>query len=234
MYSVVMPSRNVVKQFVADKMYHVYNRGVEGRDIFMDERDYAVFLSFLKFALLSDSENQNNEVVDQTLISQAERFTLRRKGLADKVDLVSYCLMPNHFHLLFYQHTEEGITELMRSVITGYVLYFNKRHKRTGSLFQGVYKASPINTDPYWWHVSRYIHLNPLDLGVDYKDYPYSSYRFFAKKAEAEWVKPDIILSGFRSAHSYEHFVEEYIPQRNELLEIKNVLANSQELTVQG
>lgn len=229
-----MPSKNVVKEFEADAVYHVYNRGVEGRDIFMDERDYSVFLSFLKYALLSDTEHQKEEVVDNSLLSDAQRFNLRREGLADKVDLISFCLMPNHFHLLLYQHTDDGITKLMRSIVTGYVMYFNKRHKRTGSLFQGVYKASRIKTDSYWQHVSRYIHLNPVDLGTDYRDYPYSSYRFFAGKASAEWVKPELVMQGFRGPSDYERFVKDYLPRRKQLLEIKDVLANSRELTVQG
>ncbi len=215
-------------------MYHVYNRGVDKRIIFADERDYAVFLSFLKYALLSDSEKSKKDEFDPSLLTEAQRFNLRREGLAEKVDLVSFCLMPNHFHLLLFQHSPDGITKLMRSIITGYSMYFNKRHKRVGSLFQGVYKASRINSDAYWWHVSRYIHLNPIDLGTDYKMYPYSSYRFFTNNAKAEWVKPDRVLGIFKNIAEYEKFVTEYIPHRNELLEIKDVLANSKELTVQG
>ncbi|MDZ7785840.1 MAG: transposase [Candidatus Saccharibacteria bacterium] len=229
-----MPSRNVVKEFGADSMYHVYNRGVDKRIIFTDQRDYAVFLSFLKYALLSDAEHQKKDEVDTTLLTDAQRFNLRREGLADKVDLVSFCLMPNHFHLLLYQYEPDAITKLMRSIATGYAIYFNKRHERTGSLFQGVYKASRINSDAYWWHVSRYIHLNPPDIGEDYKTYPYSSYRFYVKQAEADWVKPKLIMDGFKGKKDYEKFVSEYLTKRNELLEIKDVLANSKELTVQG
>jgi len=229
-----MPSRNVVKQFEPDSMYHVYNRGVDKRVIFKDKRDYAVFLSFLKYALLSSEEIRKKDEVDASLLTDSQRFNLRREGLADKVELLSFCLMPNHFHLLLYQYPLDGITRLMRSVITGYSMYFNKRHKRVGSLFQGVYKASHIKTDAYWLHVSRYIHLNPIDLGEDYKEYSYSSYRFFVRKAKAEWLKPNKIMDSFSSVADYEKFVAEYIPRRDELVEIKDMLANSKELTVQG
>lgn len=229
-----MPSRNVVKQFEADAMYHVYNRGVDKRIIFTDERDYAVFLSFLKYALLSDEDSQKKDEVDPSLLTEAQRFNLRREGLSGKVDLVSFCLMPNHFHLLLYQYKPDAITRLMRSIITGYSMYFNKRHKRVGSLFQGVYKAARINSDAYWWHVSRYIHLNPMDLGVDYATYPYSSYRYIMGSAEANWLKPKIIMSGFKNPNDYHKFVTEYIPHRKDLKAIKDMLANSKELTVQG
>lgn len=229
-----MPSKNVVKQFEADAMYHVYNRGVNKMDIFTDERDYAVFLSFLKYALLSNEDTKRTDEVDPSLLTEAQRFNLRREGLADKLELVSFCLMPNHFHLLIYQHEPDAITRLMRSVATGYSMYYNKRHKRIGSLFQGVYKASHINSDMYWSHISRYIHLNPLDIGEEYKKYKYSSYRLFTGEANAEWVKPGLVKDGFRNTKEYEKFVKDWIPHRSDLKALKGVLANSREITVQG
>jgi len=229
-----MPSKNVVKSFDADAMYHVYNRGVNKQIIFTDKRDYAVFLSFLKYALMSDDENRQQSFVDSSLLSEAQRFNMRREGLADRVVLVSYCLMPNHFHLLLYQYDSEAITKLMRSIATGYSIYFNKRHKRIGSLFQGVYKASHIDSDDYWLHISRYIHLNPLDIGLRYQDYDYSSYKFYIGEAAAEWVKPEKVMASFGSVREYSHFVKDHIPHRNDLKEIQHLLANSREATVQG
>lgn len=225
-----MPSRNTVKSFEPEAMYHVYNRGVDKRVIFVDERDYIVFLSFLKYALLSDDELKKYEVVDNGIISEAIRFNLRREGLHGVVELVSYCLMPNHFHLLLYQYEIDGITRLLRSVATGYVLYFNKRHKRTGTLFQGRYKASQISSQGYWDHISRYIHLNPLDLGEDYKTYKYSSYGNYIGSSNAEWLKPGLVMDSFKSFDDYAHFVKEYIPYRKDLKDIQEFLANSREI----
>ena len=225
-----MPSRNAIKNYEPDSMYHVYNRGVDKRIIFTDEKDYAVFLNFLKFALLSDEELKGEKIVDSNIVSEATRFNLRRECLNEAVELVSFCLMPNHFHLLLYQREIDGITRLMRSIGTGYSIYFNKRHKRVGSLFQGRYKASPIKTPEYWDHISRYIHLNPLDIGQNYENYTYSSYRNFVGKAEASWVKPDLVLDSFKSATEYAKFVYDYIPHRNELKFIKDFLANSREV----
>lgn len=228
-----MPSKNVVKQFAADTAYHIYNRGVNKADIFYDKQDYAVFLSFLKYALLSDEEHKENEVVEAQLLSDAQRFNLRRERLAQKIDLISYCLMPNHFHLLVYQYDPDAITKLMRSVATGYALYFNKRHRRIGSLYQGVYKASRINSDSYWLHVSRYIHLNPLDIGRNFRTYDYSSYTVYTGKKKQKWVKTKRILDDI-SRQKYAQFVEDWVPYRNDLEQIKGVLANSRELDVQG
>jgi putative transposase len=218
-----MPAKNAVKQFAPESMYHVYNRGVDKRIIFQDERDYVVFLSFLKYAFLPLEDT--NKVVDTALLSEAQRFNLRRLNLANEVELAAFCLMPNHFHLLLYQHSSDGITKLMRSIATGYSLYFNKRYGRSGTLFQGRYKAIRINSDVYWQHISRYIHLNPLDRKADYRYYPYSSYRFHSGTAKAEWVKSELVLGNFSDAKQYEQFHDEYIPYRKELLGLKDMLA---------
>jgi len=225
-----MTSKNATKVFEPDAMYHVYNRGVDKRIIFVDERDYSVFLSFLKYALLTDEQKSKLEIVDNKLLSESQRFNLRRENLSEKVELVGFCLMPNHFHLLLYQYDIEGITKLMRSVCTGYSMYFNKRHKRIGTLFQGVYKASRINSDSYWTHISRYIHLNPLDIGKDYINYTYSSYRNYIGDARADWLKPEKVMDCFSSVREYETFVREYIPYKKDLKDIKDLLANSGEL----
>jgi phage tail tube protein FII len=108
-------------------------------------------------------------------------------------------------------------------------MYFNKRHNRVGSLFQGTYKASKIESDSYWMHISRYIHLNPVDLG-DYKNYPYSSYKIFMGETYAEWVHPEKVLNSFNNSKEYEKFVKSYLEQRKDLKEISRLLANSKEL----
>lgn len=217
-----MPAKNAIKKFEPEMMYHVYNRGVDKRVIFKDEQDYAVFLSFLKYALLT--RQQAEGVLDSSLLSIAERFNVRRLGLCEDLDLVAFCLMPNHFHLLLYQHSIDGITKLMRSVATGYSMYFNKRYERSGTLFQGRYKASAINTDSYWDHISRYIHLNPKDLGVDWRTYNQSSYRMFAGKARADWLKPHYILGSFDTLDKYETFVADYENRHDELKQISKNL----------
>src|SRR5688500_15922249 len=117
-----MPSRNTVKEFAAEHYYHVYNRGVEKRKIFLDDRDYIVFLGLMKKYLSGKNNNKNNRHIFQSLTGQ--------------LDLLAYCLMPNHFHLLFYQRDKDAITKLMHRVSTGYVMYFNNRYQRVGGLFQ--------------------------------------------------------------------------------------------------
>ncbi len=201
-----MPAKNTIRQFSENSYYHVYNRGVEKRIIFLDRQDYTIFLSYLKHYL------------DPTLGSDP-------KSLAQEVNLLAFCLMPNHFHLMLHQITKDGITKLMRAVCTKYATFFNLKYNRVGTLFQGKYKATIILEDIYLLHLSRYIHLNPYP-GSDPKTYDFSSYRYYLSLAKADWVKPDFILSFFKTAHniylrdclSYENFVEDYLENTEEAL----------------
>ena len=112
------------------------------------------------------------------------------------------------------------MTEFIRALCTSYTMYFNKKYVRVGTLFQGAYKATLVDSDPYILHLTRYIHLNPIELtGSDpVNEYPYSSYGYYLGKKRAKWVHPEYVLSYFRTAQrmhfqdllSYESFVEDY------------------------
>ncbi len=125
------------------------------------------------------------------------------------IDLVSYCLMPNHFHLLVRQHDNNGISELMRCLNTKYVMYFNKRHSRVGGLYQDAYKACFVDSDSYLMHLSRYIHLNPKGLRRSHKVFPYSSYKYYIdKKKPPIWLKPESVMELFKNKTQYAEFVD--------------------------
>lgn len=199
-----MPAKNSVKQYIEDGYYHIYNRGVEKRNIFLDPQDYSVFLHYLKKYLDPASGSDP-------------------KSLANEVDLLAFCLMPNHFHLLIKQSKKDGITKLMRAVTTCYVMYFNEKYQRVGTLFQGKYKAALVLEDIYLLHLTRYIHLNP---GSDPFRYPYSSLSCYLGNQKIKWVKPDFILSYFKKSQkhakndhfSYLPFVEDYRIESSEFL----------------
>lgn len=213
-----MPHKHTVRSFIENGIYHVYNRGVEKRDIFLDEQDYAVFLHLLKYYLSPIDEKSHHPLLE------FQNFSIvRPRPLANiekEVDLLSYCLMSNHFHLLLRQISKDGVTKLLRRISTTYSMYFNKRYKRVGYLFQGRYKAAFIDSDNYLLHVSRYIHLNPFELTrFDLVSYPYSSYPHFLGVKRAIWLKPDFILRYFDTSKllpflekypSYKEFVEKY------------------------
>ena len=202
-----MPAKNRIKIYVDNTYYHVYNRGVEKRTIFLDEKDYKVFLSYLKF-YLSPPEPRG----PSPRLSPAQQLTNHNL----KIALISYCLMPNHFHLLIKQTDKNCMTNFVRALCTRYSMYFNKRYARIGSLFQGRYKAVLVDNEMQFLYLTKYIHRNPLDLS-DYTssnllDYPYSSYRNFASIIHQSWIDPSDIIYRYsknNAKHTYQNFVEE-------------------------
>lgn len=208
-----MPSRNILKQYVPEGIYHVYNRGVEKRIIFMDERDYKTFLYFLKQYLLSPDNPKRNT-------TNYKGRTFVRRSFYGRIELLAYCLMDNHFHIILKQEGEGDMSEFMKCLATSYSIYFNGRHRRVGGLFQGRYKAILVNDDNYLLHLSRYLHLNPLE-GRDYKGpsfarliyYDFSSYQEYLGLRNSDWVKKDLILNifygtGVDTKNKYRDFVE--------------------------
>ena len=140
-----MPAKNSIKTYIENGFYHVYNRGVEKRNIFLDEQDYRVFLSDLKIYLtpsveVIDAINKNTNLDNEDKNTKIHRLN-ELKNYSEKINLICYVLMPNHFHLELQQIGKKDIGNFMQSLITKYTVYFNKKYKRVGSLFQGRYKA---------------------------------------------------------------------------------------------
>ncbi len=198
-----MPSKYTLRIFSENAYYHVFNRGVEKRTIFTDDSDYKTFLHLLKFYLSPQNEAITHPFKDYPYMPPNIKPVRIRPftNLHREIELIAYCLMPNHFHLLIKQVTRDGMTKLMRSLSTTYTMYFNKKYQRVGSLFQGKYKAALVTQDNYLLHLSRYIHLNPLLSGLmtgsDPVNWPYSSYQYYIGHKKADWVKPEIVLKFF-------------------------------------
>jgi len=206
-----MPKRNTRKVYGTDQYYHVYNRGVNRQDIFLEPEDRFYFLSLFKRHLSAEPE----------IDSHGRPFA----KYDNEVKLVAFCLMPNHFHLLFYLLEPDGIIHIMRSVMTSYTMYFNKKYQRTGGLYEGVFLASRISNDGYLWHVSRYIHLNPMDIGADFRQYPYSSIDYFVGNKNASWLHPEKLVKGIEEKSQYLEFVADYETMHQDMKLLKNILA---------
>lgn len=146
------------EKLVSENIYHVYNRGVEKRSLFVNNQDYSRFINDL--IIFNDI---NLAVNPKTRIKQIKNGDHKRKSF---VDILSFCLMPNHYHLLLRQRVENGITEFMRKLGSGYVNYFNLKHQRVGPLFQGKFKSVLIDDESQFTYIPFYIHLNPMDLIV--------------------------------------------------------------------
>ncbi|MBU0998935.1 transposase [Patescibacteria group bacterium] len=137
--------------FAINEYYHLYNRGVEKRLIFQDKQDRERFL-FLMYIC--------NTTRSIALRDIGKNFD-RKETI---VNIGAYCLMPNHFHILVREKTDSGISTYMRKLMTAYSMYFNKKYKRTGKLYENVFKAVHCDNDNYLKYLYSYIHLNPAKL----------------------------------------------------------------------
>ena len=223
-----MPSKNRVKQYVEGGHYHVYNRGVEKRRIFLDDQDYRVFLHLLKYYLSATELSDEHPLKEITGFVPVKLRPI--EPLYNKVELLCYCLMPNHFHLLLKQISKDGMEKLMRRLSTTYAMYFNRRYDRVGTLFQGRYKAVLVDTDEHLLHLSRYIHQNPTLTKGFLNEYPYSSYSYYIGEQKADWLRPEPILKYFDKTsdfgkyeaarfQNYKEFVEEYEKEPEQLID---------------
>lgn len=151
--------------FAIGEHYHIYNRGVEKRVVFQNDVDHQRFILLL---LLANSMAPVR--IANTMRNYSEQGRSLLKVFNDEipeerlVDVLAYCLMPNHFHVVLRERTEGGISKFMGKVMTGYSMYFNKKYGRSGVLFQGRFQAKHIDEDAYLRHIFAYVHLNPVDL----------------------------------------------------------------------
>jgi len=185
-----------LQYFAEGEYYHVYNRGNDKRTIFLDASDYSRFLALLYICnntrIVHLSDYVGSSLHDILSLSRGEMI----------VDIGAYCLMPNHFHFLLREKKEGGISAFMQKLSTGYTMYFNKKHHRSGSLFEGVFKSKHVDIDEYLKYLFSYIHLNPVKIiDSEWKEkglndlqktkeflekYEYSSYLDFIGKTRPE------------------------------------------------
>lgn len=211
-----MPSRYVVRHFEEDGTYHVFNRGVEKRDIFLDDQDHCIFLYYLFVYVVP---------LEKVLLHHPDLpIRLYDKNLSKEVKVLAYCLMPNHFHLLLQQRSINGISKLLKQLTNAYTLYFNKKYQRVGGLVQGRFKAVQTETDEQLLHTSRYIHLNPLvsEITPDLKDFKWSSFSDYVEDKGLICTK-DTLLSFFSTPAKYEKFVMDHADYAEKLEKLKHL-----------
>ncbi|HTH93434.1 MAG TPA: transposase [Candidatus Paceibacterota bacterium] len=143
--------------FVEQEYYHIYNRGNSKQVIFHDNEDYQRFREIL-FILNSTRRFNIYDIKKQRIsIENIDREKLL-------VAIGAFCLMPNHFHILITPLMENGASKFMHKISTSYSKYYNQKYKRTGSLFEGKFKAEHITNERYLKYIFSYIHLNPISL----------------------------------------------------------------------
>lgn len=210
-----------------NEIYHVFNRGIELRPTFATKRECEralIALNFYRF------KNPSLRLSKALLLEKEERgkfFLKLMKEGQSLVDVLSYCLMPNHFHFLLRQRLENGISEFLSNFSNSYTRYFNTKHQRTGALFQGIFKAKIIESEEQLIHVSRYIHLDPVVGFVIKKEnleaYSWSSLPEFLGDG-GRGICTKEILDLFPSRAKYLKFLYDQIDYAKKLEAIKHLL----------
>lgn len=177
-----MPNKLTLRHFVRGGYYHVFNRGVAKQNIFFDQEDYEYFLHVLGNYLEPPRETKRRA----------------RRNFYKRVDILAFCLMPNHFHILLQQHEEKVVAAFIQSLLLRYVFYFNKKYKRVGHLFQDTYKARLIEDDIDLLHLTRYIHLNPQAITASVQHYAYSSLgAYIFQRKRFPWLTQHTVMEIF-------------------------------------
>lgn len=214
--------------FITGQYYHIYNRGIDKRNIFKSKNDYKRFIMLLYIC------NSNNKIpirLDNLINHSHKNFNeimIFDKGIP-LVSIGAWGLMTNHFHLLVRQEVDGGITKFMKKLGTGYSMFFNIKYQRKGSLFGGPFKSKLIgNDDNYMRQLFAYIHLNPLEIefpkweedinksSSEMKNflntYRYSSYLDYIgnDRVESNILKKDNFPDYFTSKKGFKDFVENY------------------------
>ncbi len=187
------------------RFFHIYNRGVDKRTIFKNHLNYLHFFELIKnvnqlYPIGSLYRSKQNENQINTEIKEKQKL----------VEIISYSLLPNHYHLLLRELVEGGVSKFMQKIGTGYTNYFNLKNKRSGSLFQGRYKSIEVNSEEYLNYLSAYINGNSEIHGIcKAKNYKYSNYNVILFGGADVFNKH--ILKNFSKIEEYQKYVKEVI-----------------------
>lgn len=227
-------------------IYHILNRGVDKRKIFLDKQDYFRFIHdlfefndersasavFYSFKTFRESEKKEKEYLDFASPNIKKGRELRKL----LVNIHAFCLMPNHYHLLVSPRIEGGVIKFMRKLDIGYSKYFNQKYKRKGALFEGRYKRILVNKESHFCHLPYYIHFNPLDFkfkewregklrnykqAIEYlNNYRWSSHLdYLGKKNFPSVTNRTFLLKIFGGEEEYEKTMKKWLKD----LELENI-----------
>lgn len=221
-----MPYRKIV--FANQEIYHVVNRGVAKKPIFTGAKDYQRALEIIDYYRYPNPPLRfsfYNRLPKREKQNFIEKLKKENKPL---VEIIAFCLMPNHMHFLLKQLQKKGTPTFMRNFQNSYARYFNTKYDRIGPLFQSMFKAVRIETDEQLLHVSRYIHLNPVSSYLieveDLFGYPWSSFPEYVRVQPPKLVATDLILGYFKTKEDYGKFIFDQADYQRELEKIKHLI----------
>ncbi len=184
---------------VSGSVYHIYNRGVDKRAIFSDTEDYYRFYNSLNYF------NDVDPVINFIESARKVKHLSATDSRDELVKIHSYCLLPNHFHIILTQQIDGGISEFMKRVGGGYTSYFNEKYIRSGSLFQGTYKRVSVDTNEKLLFLTTYVNFNhTVHALADVHDVYKTSKDIYLGTKSNSFISTDLILKQFNSHTDYE------------------------------
>lgn len=212
---------------VTGEIYHVFNRGIDGRVTFSDIKECSRAYQVIKYYRFSSPPLKLSIFLR---ISDSKRQELQESSWGEKlVSIMCYSLMPNHFHFMLRQEIDGGISKFLSLFQNSYTRYFNTKNNRVGQLFLDTFKNVLVEREEQLLHLSRYIHLNPFSSSVvnnleDLYKYEWSSLGEYIGGSEDYICEKDMILSSFKTKESYKKFVSDRADYQRELKQIENLI----------
>jgi putative transposase len=211
-----MPAKHTQRSFIEGGLYHIYNSAKKDL-LFKEEEDYKTFLFYLYIYVrpIKSVLQQYDELP----------FRLQIKNLNKEVDILTYCLMPDHFHIIVKQTSLQGVQKLLKQVTNAYTEYFNKKYRLTGPVVKGRYKAIVIEKEKHLLELSRYIHLHPVISQISQRaqDYEWSSMKEFENTSSDAICNKRLILSYFSSNKDFVRFTNDIPSHMNSKDKIEDV-----------
>ena len=232
-------------KFKNGEYYHVYNRGVDKRDVFLDEGDFERFLrSLVEFnrvdpigsladleeKIHSEFRSESNSLMKVKIANKIALASNPQLGIGSRkdplVELICYCLNPNHFHFILRQLIESGISKFMQKLGMGYTNYFNLKNNRSGVLFQGKFKAVKIESNEHLLWVSAYVNANAQIHGLtkDAANYKWCSYPEYLGLSPKNFCHKDMIIEQFKDKENFKSFMNDCILSMKEKKELQKFL----------
>ncbi len=222
-----MPGRAL--PFINDEIYHVYNRGINHCPTFTCLREYRRAIDTLKYYRLRNPQFKFSRYIRLSNDKKTDLELYMMNKHNKLVSILAYNLMPNHFHLLIKQLSDNGIPKFLGNFENSYTKFFNIRNDRDGSLFLDQFKAKLITNEEQFLHVSRYIHLNEYSSHLvkslkDLENYPWSSFKEYSSPQDHPLCDTEMILSLFKNKISYRDFVFDQADYQRKLENIKHLV----------
>ncbi|RJQ38055.1 hypothetical protein C4559_02420 [Candidatus Microgenomates bacterium] len=222
-----MPGRKVI--LANNEIYHIFNRGIASMPTFSNHKDYRRAIDAIFYYQNKTVPLRYAKFLKLPLNERSKLLEELRVKMNWWVEIICYCLMPNHFHLLLKQIENNGISKFVGNFANSYTRYFNTKQDRKGPIYEGKFKSVRIETEEQLLHVQRYIHLNPysgylIKRPEDLEKFSYSSFPEYVDKDKTGFCSKDLILSNFKNIGLFKEFVYNQADYQKKLVEIKHLL----------